>query len=322
MKSRIVNAGKSIFLSKLSIPAQALMASLALFLFAGSASAGPSVYVVGTGPKGPEFGTVDLASGRFHHIADTQFANNPVSLSNLVWWHGSLLSLAASDPIPGYLVKINPENGEITPIGPTGLGYNAFDLAEVKGKLYLTDFSNNIYSVDPQSGNATLIAATGMPPDPNTPFTLNADGTFNLCDESFYGVGGKLYGTFDSFNVLPTTLEVDKYAADATVSPALYQIDPSTGAATAVGPTHLFIGATAEVNGTFYGFKGIITGFPGGAPAAFSELVTLDLATGAVTFVRVVDVSAGVIFGAAPAMQWSPLGASRPVSMGLGIDGK
>jgi hypothetical protein len=59
------------------------------------------------------------------------------------------------------------------------------------------------------------------------------------------------------------------------------------------------VGAAVEVKGTFYGFKGVITGFPGGFPAAFSELVRLDLTTGAVTFLRVADLSAGVIFGAA-----------------------
>jgi len=303
MKSMMLRVGKTAFFSKATALAKVLVASLAVFLIAGSANATPSrlpVYVVSSGPNGPEFGTVNLASGRYHYIATTQVDGTPVSMANLVWRKGSLLSLATSDPAAGYLVKINPQTGEITLIGPTGLGYNAFDLAEVNGKLYLTDFSNNMYSVDPQTGAATLLNNnTGMPPDPNTPFTTNPDGTFNLCDESFYGVRGSLYATFDSFNVLPATLEVDKYAADPTVSPVLYKIDPSTGAATPVGPTNLFLGATAEVNGTFYGFKGVITGFPGAFPAAFTELVTLDLTTGAVTFVRVVDVSAGVIFGAA-----------------------
>jgi hypothetical protein len=254
--------------------------------------------VVGLGPSGPQFGTVDLASGRCRLIANT-----PETLANLVWWNGSLLSLATSDPLPGYLVKINPATGEVRAIGATGLGFTAFSLAAVNGQLYLTDFSANLYRVDPQTGVATFIRATGMPPDPNVPFTTNADGTFNLCDQSFYGVGGKLYATFDSINVLPTTLEVDKYPADATVSPALYRIDPSTGIATLVAPTYLYLDAFVRVNGTIYAFDGVITGFPGGFPAAFSELETIDLTTGAVTFLRNVDVGAGVIFGAAPAPQ-------------------
>jgi hypothetical protein len=274
--------------------AQALMVLLAVAVFSSSASARPSVYVVGLGPSGPQFGTVDLASGRFRHIANT-----PESLAGLVWWNESLLSLATSDPLLGYLVKINPATGEITAIGATGLGSNAFSFAKVGGKLYLTDFSNNLYSADPQTGAATFIRATGIPPDPNIPFTTNPDGTLNLCDETLFGAGGRLYATFDSINVLPATLEVNKYPADATVSPALYQIDPTTGVATQIGPTYLYLDASIKLDGTFYAFLGQLTGFPGGFPAAFSELEKVDVTTGVVTFLRVVDVSAGVIFGAA-----------------------
>jgi hypothetical protein len=94
-----------------------------------------------------------------------------------VWWNGSLLSLATSDPLLGYLVKINPATGEITAIGATGLGSNAFSFAKVGGKLYLTDFSNNLYSVDPQTGAATFIGQPGfrptqtllLPPTPMAP---------------------------------------------------------------------------------------------------------------------------------------------------------
>jgi hypothetical protein len=62
-----------------------------------------------------------------------------------------------------------------------------FDLAGVNGKLYLTDFSNNLYSVNPNTGTATMIGPTGMPPDPHVPFTVNPDGTINLCDEISMG---------------------------------------------------------------------------------------------------------------------------------------
>jgi len=278
--------------------------TVAFALFSATASAQPFVYVVGQGSRGPQFGTVDLASGRFHRIAYTQIDNAPLSLANLVWRNGSLLSLATSGSIAGSLVKINPATGEITVIGATGLGYNAFSLGEVNGQLYLTDFNTggnfqNIYSVDPHSGAATLIGATGVPADPNIPFTTNADGTFNLCDESLYMVGGKLYAAFDSINVLPPTLEVDKYPADATVGPVLYEIDPTTGATTQIGPTYLYQDASIEITGTVYTFVAQFTGFPGGFPASISQLDKINLKTGAVTFLHVVDVDAGIVFGAA-----------------------
>jgi len=115
----------------------------------------------------------------------------------------------------------------------------------------------------------------------------NGDGTFNLCDETLYGVGGRLYATFDSFKVDPVSL-----AITPVVNPDLYQIDPATGIATPVGPTDLQLGASVEVK--------TITGFVDGFPQAYSQLVTVDPATGKTTFVRNIDPAAGPIFGAAP----------------------
>jgi hypothetical protein len=189
MKSSILaQLTRTVVLQRL-LAQSALIASLTLILFAASASAEPLVYVV---TSNNQFGTIDLATGAFHPIG----APTPEGQSNLVWGpDGSLLSLTYS----GNLEKINPATGGTTVIGATGLGSNAFDLAEVRGKLYATDFSNNIYSVDPKTGAAHFLRATGLPPDPNIPFSTNPDGTVNLCDESLYGVHGKLYATFDSF---------------------------------------------------------------------------------------------------------------------------
>jgi len=268
--------------------------SLALMAFAASASATPSVYVV---TLSQQFGTIDLATGKFSPIGNGM----PDFLSNLVWWKGTLLTLTTggANP-PGSLAKINPATGQETIIGQTGLGFNAFDLGQVRGKLYLTDFSGNIYSVDPESGVATAITATGIPPDPTIPLTFNGDGTFNLCDEGLYSVGGKLYATFDSFdidvNVTPPTV------AHVHVTPALYRIDPATGLATVIANTDLQIGALVEIGGRLYGFEAVFDGFDWtyDVPIGHSELVTVNLGTGKTNVLTEVDHSIGVIFGAAP----------------------
>ena len=268
--------------------------SLALMAFAASASATPLVYVV---TLSQQFGTVDLATGKFSPIGNGM----PDFLSNLVWWKGTLLTLTTggANP-PGSLAKINPATGQETIIGQTGLGFNAFDLGEVRGKLYLTDFGGNIYSVDPESGVATAITATGIPPDPTIPLTFNSDGTFNLCDEGLYSVGTKLYATFDSFdidvNATPPTV------AHVHVAPALYRIDPATGLATFIANTDLQVGALVEVEGRLYGFEGVLDGFDWtyDVPIGHSELVTVNLATGKTKVLSDVDRSIGVIFGAAP----------------------
>lgn len=138
------------------------------------------VYVV---TSNQQFGTVNLATGAFYQIGP----QTPEGQANLVWGADeSLYSLTYS----GNLETINPSTGQTTVIGPTGLGFNAFDLAGVQGNLYATDFDNNLYAVDRRTGAATLIRATGIPADPNVPFSMNPDGTINLCDETLYGFAG------------------------------------------------------------------------------------------------------------------------------------
>jgi hypothetical protein len=265
-----------------------LIVSLALILFAASASAAPLVYVV---TLNQQFGTIDLANGRFQPIG----ALTPDVMANLVWWHGSLFSLTTTGADVGSLVKINPGTGEVTDIGPTGLGFNAFSLAKARGRLYATDFSNNLYSVDPPTGVATPIADTGIPPDPTIPFTYNSDGTFNVCDESLYGVDGKLYATFDSFAIDPNSL-----GTPIKVEPALYRINPFTGATTRIASTDLKLSASVEVEGKFYAFRGVLTGFANGFPQAYSQIVTLDLKTGKTTWLANISPTLGLILGAVP----------------------
>ena len=110
---------------------------------------------------------------------------------------------------------------------------------------------------------------------------------------------GKLYATFDSFEFDPNP-GPNFLVITTKVNPKLYRIDPSTGIATPVGHTDVELSASVEVDGKFYGFRGVLTGFAGGFPLSYSQLVTLDLTSGKVSFVRSIDPAAGVIFGAAP----------------------
>ena len=265
--------------------ALALTVFLAATLFAVTASAQPLVYVV---TSNQQFGTVNLATGAFQQIGPA----TPEGQANLVWApDGTLFSLTFS----GNLEKIDPMTGATTVVGPTGLGYNAFDLAGFAGRLYATDFSNNLYSVNPRTGAATLLLATGIPPDPSIPFSTNPDGTINLCEETLYNVGGKLYATFDAFTLDPNSL-----AATPKVSPALYQIDPFTGAATFVAFTDLNLGATVAANGQFYAFKWETLAFTEFGPQVQSLIVSLDLSSGKTSPSASVDPAAGGITGAAP----------------------
>lgn len=271
-------------------------------LLAASASAATSVYVV---TLSQQFGTVDLANGQFTPIGNP----TPDGMSNLVWWNGSLLSLATTGANAGYLVTIDPATGDETvlraiTVNGQPLGFNAFDLAKVGGRLYVTDFSNNLYSVNFATGAATPVGhsggTTGLRPDPNIPFTFNSDGTFNLCDEGLYGFEGKLYATFDSYAIDPT--QTPPTRAHEYMSPYVWQIDPRSGAATFVANTDWQVSAIVGVNGEFRAFEVVLDAFDfdHGVPISHTELRTLDLRTGKTSKVADIVPNPGPIFGAAP----------------------
>jgi len=146
-------------------------------------------------------------------------------------------------------------------------------------------FQNSLYTVNPLTGVASLIGPTGIPVIPFVPGSLNPDGTLNFYDEAIFGAEGKLYETFDAFVFDPTTFS----AVSTVVDPALYEIDPLTGAATLVGATDLGVGAVAGVNGTYYAFNDL-TG----------QIGSLNLTNGSTSFISNFDPAAGVIQGAIP----------------------
>ena len=264
-----------------------LLSSLALVLLTTSASAGPIVYVV-TGNQ--QFGTVDLATGAFSQIGP----NTPEGEDGLVSGpNGSLLTLTFS----GNLDSINPVTGVTSLVGATGLAdcsnfpvspcgpTSANDLARLGGTIYATDISNNLYTVNPLTGAATLIGLTGIPAVPAIPDSPNPDGTFNAFDESLFSAGGNLYATFDAITINPSPFTVTP-----VISPALYEINPTTGHATLIAPTALTIGAVVGVNGTFYAFNNMA-----------GQVATLNLANGNTTAVSNFPPDGGLLVqGAAP----------------------
>ncbi len=264
---------------------QKWIVSLALILFAVPASAHSSVYVVS---NNQQFGAVNLATGAFSQIGP----NTPEGESGLVPGpSGSLLTLTFS----GKLDSINPTTGITTVIGPTGFAdcttptspcgpTSANLVGELGGKIYATDFQNDLYTVNPSTGHATLIGATGIPAVPAIPGSTNPNGTINDFDESLFGAGGKLYATFDAIKITPVP-----FAVTPVISPDLYQINSSTGLATLVGGTTLTLDGVVGVNGTLYAFENMT-----------SQVVTLDIANGSTSSVSNFSPAAGDILGASP----------------------
>lgn len=282
------------------------VASLAclLLLFVGSATAGTPTYVVSAGLTGNGvFGTVDLSTGFYRSVGpgepDGYFGLGPGP-------NGTLVSLTYA----GNLVSINPGTGVTTKIGPTGLAAcvvptdpscgptSAFSLGAFNGKIYSTDYANDIYVVDAQTGVATELSGnTGIPA---SPYVLGSQDTgkqffgtevcktdfcLNFADEVIWQSGGKLYLTYDAW-VFDTVTFSD---VEDVVEPALYEIDPTTGLAAEIGPTAFAIGGVVDVNGTAYAFDDW-TG----------QILKLDLTTGNYTPAGNFASAAGVIQGAAP----------------------
>ncbi|HEX3879182.1 MAG TPA: PEP-CTERM sorting domain-containing protein [Bryobacteraceae bacterium] len=261
-----------------------------VFLFTGVGFTAP-VYVISAGITGNGvFGTVDLATGMYNPIGPTEpdgyfgMATGP---------NGALYSLNYS----GQLDQINPITGAFTRIGATGLQpclvpspacgpTSVFGLGGIDGKLFATDFSNSVYSVNPATGAATLLAKdSGLPAAPFVPGSQNPDGTFNLADTAIWGAAGKLYATYDAFVFDFATSTVESIP----VAPKLYTIDPTTGLATVIGATDLGIGAATEVNGITYAFNDLTT-----------QIATVNLLTGGTTGIGTFDPAAEVLQGAAP----------------------
>ncbi len=246
------------------------------------------VYVI---TVGFEFGVLDLASGAFLPIGPAL----PGSVGDglIPGPRTSLLSLA----FDGNLVAIDPATGKTSVVGPTGLGdcttpaspcgpNAALWIGNFDGGYYATDFAQNLYSVNPDTGAAKLIGLTGIPPLTFAPFSLDADGvSFDVFSEALFSSRGKLYAYF-------STVAVNFSAGTSRVlTPgAIYQIDPKTGHATFIAPVSTNMSTMVDMNGTVYGFD----------PSA-GQVVTLDVTTGQTNPVSTVDPAVMVVAGAAPA---------------------
>jgi len=238
------------------------------------------VYVV---TNGLQFGTEDLRSGAFVPIGP----GLPPEDAGVGLVRGpdrSLLTLAFT----GDLIGVNPVTGAVSLVGKTGLtdcsalaspcGPNSSGfLGKLGGKIYATDFANNLYSVDPATGATRLIGLTGIPPITGNPNIQNPDGTYNVFDTNLFSFRGKLYAIFDGFKVDPNT-----GAATATIFPgAIYEIDVRTAKATWIAPTALGLTSVVTVGDTVYGFDAL--------EGKNGEIVTIDMTSGKTKPVSPID---------------------------------
>jgi hypothetical protein len=209
------------------------------------------------------FGTLDLDTGDFAPVGDVAF-DGYNGIGNLD--DGTLVGVDGGN----NFVEIDATSGAITIIGPTGIG--VFGCGSLlTGEQYAVDRGNRLYQIDPSSGAATLVGATGLPRIDLSTFAnaFAGDDAYNLY--YIFEQGGR--------NPIPSTL---------------FQLDPTTGAATAIGPTGLTgIAGAGFVNGTLYAYRT-------GTSTDSHAIYTIDLCSGTATDTGVRYSSSITIVGSNP----------------------
>lgn len=267
---------------------QKLVIALTLVLSTAAAKADSLVYAIG---DSGQFGKINLSTGSFTPIGP----GVTVGTGGLIQGPGnSLLSLGFN----GDLNSINPTTGTLSVIGATGLGdcslptspcgsNSANIIGKVGSNLYATDLANNLYSVNPTTGAATLIGATGIPAlpfAPHAPVPGDPDGSFYIYDESLFDYNGSLYANFDTGIFDPVT-----FTPTPLTAASLYQINTSTGVATSLTSTTFGLSTITNVNGTLYAFD-----------VPMSSELTLNLKSGTTSYVSDTDPAIGLVGGATP----------------------
>ena len=233
----------------------------------------PLAYAISVNPLNNlgQFGILDIGTGRFHRIKDLPNGAQGIGRDAA----GTIYVVDTNN----NLVRINP-GGQTEVIGSTGvttpgpLGPVLVDVFSslVTGELFLMDYSNNLYSVNPRTGTATLIGATGIPPITSPIYSSSLAGS---CKNLFF------------------TLAVLDENLNPILLPTLYRIDPLTAAATPVGPAPVAMPGSAFIDDTLYGFTVDFRLFGGTeGPHVFS----IDTSTAAATLVS--DLNVPFVFGA------------------------
>lgn len=299
-----------ILLNKTVLLARTLTACGALLFSGLPLYAGTTVYTIGINPQfgTSQFGTMDLATGAFTKISDTP----PIIQYLASGPNNNLLTMS----FDGNLASINPATGAVSVVGPTGFGDCSglvvatlsncqLSFGQALGKYYATDFNNNLYTLDPLAGHATLVGKTGIPALTFLPGIPAADGSISFYNENLFEAGGKLYANFDTGHFQPPADPDSGPVFTQLTPPALYQIDPITGLSTKVADTTFGQITIANINGTIYSFDG-----------NDSTIRTLDVTTGITTVIGNSDENVGLVSGVAATPEPAPIALT---CCGLGL---
>jgi len=237
------------------------------------ARSGPLAYAIAPTPgySATIFGLLDIGTGTFHPISTT-----PTLASGIAKDARSRLYFLDSN---GDIYQINPGNGKVAKLGPSGITASlpVALVGMADGTLYAMDVQNNLYRVNAETGAATFVGATGIAG--YNPFTQAYSSSLAADCQYLYYIQG-VYGNYPIWAQFPT----------------LWRIHPDTAQADLIGPitpTLPFFGA-GFVDGKLLEFSFDETSRGGPGPKTYRVNVT----SGAATFVSNLNVPS--VYGAAP----------------------
>jgi uncharacterized repeat protein (TIGR03803 family) len=244
---------------------QAIVAAVSVVLLVVTADAQSILYGTTGGPSDPgNLYTINPATGFATLVGPlVDASNNHYAVTGLAFGSNGVLygSTSANSPtLPGELLTINTITGRVSTVGTFGFATMAdltFDSAN--STLYGTAaFSADLYSINPGTGAATVVGASGIP-------TAGLAGIGLAANAS-----GTVFGTPNA------------------ASGNLYTYNVSTGAATA-GPalTGAPFGTNGSIDALAFDSSSILFGVDlnrtdNVTPRA-SDLITINTVTGAVT---------------------------------------
>jgi hypothetical protein len=185
--------------------------------------------------------------------------------------------------------------GAFQQIGPAAPEVGDFGLAAgPNGSLVTFSYSSNLYSINPITGDSTLVGATGL--DDCATITSPCGPTSN---STLGGLDGKIYAT--------------------DIQNSLYGLNPATGAATLIGSTGIpgvpFVPGSSNADGTLNFYDAAIFGAGGNLYATFDAFVFdfvsfsvvstlvapalygIDTSTGLATLLGPTDLGIGAVTG-------------------------
>lgn len=103
------------------------------------------------------FLTIDAETFEMTQVAKVHYTLRDMAFD---YTSGNLYAIAESEKYAGAVAQVDMQTGEVAIVADTGLDVAAMTI-DAEGQMYVIGEDDNLYQVDKESGEATLIGATG-----------------------------------------------------------------------------------------------------------------------------------------------------------------